>query len=231
MSVDRPRVPAVVETAVLVETSTLQSSLGVPMMLANAGDRATRRFLDFFAASIENDNTRMAYYRAVCSFFLWLEQDGIGELPDIEPFHVAAYLKALKVCDTGSPAVKQRTAAKPTVKQHLAAIRMLFDWLIVGQVLAINPAHAVRGPKHVVKRGKTPVLGEEQARQLLASIKVLRKAIFIRRLGSRGAVARRPARPGADRRYGLQLRPHQRRRRDGGRGLLFERQALVAAPA
>jgi len=65
VSVDRLRVPAVVETAVLVETSTLQSSLAVPMMIANAGDRAARRFLDFFAASIENDNTRMAYYRAV----------------------------------------------------------------------------------------------------------------------------------------------------------------------
>ena len=48
---------------------------------------------------------------------------------------------------------------------------MLFDWLVVGQVLAINPAHAVRGPKHVIKRGKTPVLSEEQARRLLASIK------------------------------------------------------------
>jgi site-specific recombinase XerD len=56
----------------------------------------------------------------------------------------------------------------------LAAIRMLFDWLIVGQVLAINPAHAVRGPKHVVKRGKTPVLSEDQARRLLESIKVVK---------------------------------------------------------
>ena len=72
----------------------------------------------------------------------------------------------------GDRAVKERTASRPTVKQHLAAIRMLFDWLVVGQVLAINPAHAVRGPKHVVKRGKTPVLSEEQARRLLASIKV-----------------------------------------------------------
>ena len=62
--------------------------------------------------------------------------------------------------DPGNPAVRQRAAARPTVKQHLAAIRMLFDWLIVGQILAINPAHAVRGPKHVVKRGKTPVLTE-----------------------------------------------------------------------
>ena len=114
----------------------------------------------------------MAYYRAVCSFFAWLEKHGIGELADIEPFHVAAYLKALRVSDAGDRAVKERTASRPTVKQHLAAIRMLFEWLVVGQVLAINPAHAVRGPKHVIKRGKTPVLSEEQAPRLLGSIKV-----------------------------------------------------------
>src|ERR1700675_192441 len=59
---------------------------------------------------------------------------------------------------------------KPTVKQHLAAIRMLFDWLVTGQVVATNPAHAVRGPKHVVKTGKTTVLDAEQARKLLDSI-------------------------------------------------------------
>jgi site-specific recombinase XerD len=112
----------------------------------------------------------------VCSFFAWLGQHGIDRLVDIEPFHVAAYIKALKVSDAGNPAMKERAAARPTVKQHLAAIRMLFDWLIVGQVLAINPAHAVRGPKHVIKRGKTPVLNEEQARRLLDSIKVVRMA-------------------------------------------------------
>ena len=59
---------------------------------------------------------------------------------------------------------------KPTVKQHLAAIRMLFDWLVIGQVVATNPAHSVRGPKHVVKTGKTTVLTGEQARELLDSI-------------------------------------------------------------
>ncbi len=52
---------------------------------------------------------------------------------------------------------------------------MLFDWLIVGQVLAINPAHAVRGPKHVIRRAQTPVLTEEQAKRLLESIKVVKK--------------------------------------------------------
>jgi integrase/recombinase XerD len=147
----------------------------VPQHSAGAGDRASKRFLDFFAASIDNENTAIAYYRAVCSFFAWLEQHGIGELVDIEPFHVAAYIKSLKVSDPGKRAVKERAAARPTVKQHLAAICMLFDWLIVGQVLAINPAHAVRGPKHVINRGKTPVLTEEQARRLIASIKLKKK--------------------------------------------------------
>ncbi|MCK6500221.1 MAG: tyrosine-type recombinase/integrase [Nitrospira sp.] len=56
------------------------------------------------------------------------------------------------------------------MKQHLAAIRMLFDWLVVGQVVPFNPAASVRGPKHVVKRGKTPVLEAEDVRQLIDSI-------------------------------------------------------------
>src|SRR3984893_9414277 len=57
-------------------------------------------------------------YRAACSFFAWLEQHGIGGLVDIEPFHVAAYIKALKVPDAGNPAVKDCAAARPTVKQQ-----------------------------------------------------------------------------------------------------------------
>lgn len=60
--------------------------------------------------------------------------------------------------------------ARPTVKQHLAAIRMLFDYMLTGGVLPFNPAASVRGPSHVVKRGKTPVLRPEEARALLDSI-------------------------------------------------------------
>jgi site-specific recombinase XerC len=44
---------------------------------------------------------------------------------------------------------------------------MLFDWLVTGGVLATNPAHAVRWPKHVMKRGKTPVLTADQAGESL----------------------------------------------------------------
>jgi site-specific recombinase XerD len=139
--------------------TTVANTIVVPAAIASVGDHAARRFLEFFAATIRNKNTRMAYYRGCCSFFAWLERHEITELADIEPLHVAAYVEA-----------RQDTAAKPTVKQHLAAVRMLFDWLVVGQVLATNPAHAVRGPKHVVRRGKTPVLNEEQARPLIESI-------------------------------------------------------------
>ena len=72
---------------------------------------------------------------------------------------VAAYIEQL-----------QDSHAKPSVKQHLATIRMLFDWLVTGQVVPVNPAHAVRGPKHVVTKGKTPVLTAEETRTLLDSI-------------------------------------------------------------
>lgn len=64
------------------------------------------------------------------------------------------------------------THSKPTVKQHLAAIRMLFDWLVTGQVIPLNPAHAVRGPRYSVKKGKTSVLSAEEMRTLLDAIKI-----------------------------------------------------------
>src|SRR2546428_3944318 len=131
----------------------------VPALVADAGERAARRFLEFFAATIRNKNTRMAYYRAVLQFFAWCDHLQLGQIEDIEPLHIAAYMEGL-----------QQAFAKPSVKQHLAAIRMLFDWLVTGGIVATNPAHAVRGPTHVVKRGKTPVLTPEEARTLLDSI-------------------------------------------------------------
>lgn len=147
----------------LVELSpkTVASPIGgpvVPTIVADQGDHAARRFVEFFTATIRNPNTRQAYARAIRDFFAWCQPYQLT-LPDIEPVHVAAYIEALTA---------QRSA--PTVKQHLAAIRMIFDWLVTGQVVKANPASSVRGPKHVVKRGKTPVLSAEDARTLLDSI-------------------------------------------------------------
>src|SRR3954468_13777871 len=123
--------------------ATTASTVIVPAAIAAAGDHAARRFLEFFAATIRNKNTRMAYYRACLRFFEWCDQPRIGTFADIEPLHVAAYIETM-----------QTGFEKPSVKQQLAAIRMLFDWLVTGQIVATNPAHAVRGPKHVVKTGK-----------------------------------------------------------------------------
>lgn len=71
---------------------------------------------------------------------------------------------------------REREKSAPTVKQTLAAIRMLFDHLVVGQIIPTNPAASVRGPRHVVKRGKTPVLTPDEARLLLDSIDVTKVA-------------------------------------------------------
>jgi len=130
----------------------------LPTIIRAHGERASRRFIEFFTASIRNRNTRMAYARAVKQFFNWCEDCRLG-LAEIDALSVAAYVEQLGT-----------TASKPTVKQHLAAIRQLFDYLTTGGILEVNPAASVRGPKYVVRRGKTPVLSAEEARKLLDSI-------------------------------------------------------------
>jgi site-specific recombinase XerC len=130
-----------------------------PALVAAAGERAQRRFLEFFAAAIRNPHTRRAYVRAVGEFLDWCARIGIPALIDIEPLHVATWIEG-----------ETRRVAAPTAKQQLAAIRHLFDWLVTGQVVPMNPAASVRGPSHVVKTGKTPVLDPDEARQLLTEI-------------------------------------------------------------
>lgn len=130
----------------------------VPSLFLKAGDKAWHRYIEFFTAHIRNRNTRLSYQRAVWQFARFCERRQL-ELNSIDPFIVATYVEH-----------KGKTLSKPTVKQHLAALRMLFDYLVVGQAMASNPAASVRGPKHVVKRGKTPVLTAEDARLLLDTI-------------------------------------------------------------
>src|SRR4051812_19429951 len=135
------------------------TSIHSPTLITATGDPAPSRFLDFFTAQIRNPHTRRAYVRAVGEFCAWLEAHGVPSIAAVGSIHVAAYVEELG-----------HHHSAPTVKQQLAAIRMMFDWLATGGILPFNPATAVRGPKHVVKRGKTPVLAPEEARQLLDSI-------------------------------------------------------------
>src|ERR1700683_4709379 len=118
----------------------------VPALIMAAGEQAGWRYVEFFTANIRNPHTRRAYARAYGRVFAWCEDRGLT-LTTIRPFDVATYIGGL-----------QQTHSAPGVKQLLAAVRMLFDWLITGQVVPFNPASAVRGPKHVVKTGVTLVL-------------------------------------------------------------------------
>lgn len=130
----------------------------LPRLIDGAGASARRRFLEFFAARVRNPNTRVAYARAVAQFAAWCDQRGL-ELGELEPVAVAAYVEELS---------QKRSAA--TVQQHLAAIRQVFDHLVTGGVLPLNPARSVQAPRESVRRGKTPVLFSEDLRALFAAI-------------------------------------------------------------
>lgn len=133
-----------------------RSSSTVPALVAAAGEPAGLRFLEFFAATLRNPHTRRAYARAVGDFLIWCQAVGVPSITAVQPLHVATWVEELT-----------RTHAAPTAKQRLAAVRALFDWLVTGQVVPVNPAASVRGPRHVVRVGKTPVLDPAEARALL----------------------------------------------------------------
>ena len=131
---------------------------GLPDIVLRAGPQAAERTVEFFTAQIRNPHTRAAYGTAVTRFFTWCDAHGL-ELEQISPIAVATYIEEM-----------HGRYRAPTIKQHLAAIRRLFDWLVIGRVVPTNPATSVRGPTHVVKTGKTPVLQPAEARLLLDTI-------------------------------------------------------------
>jgi integrase len=130
----------------------------LPATIGAGSERTRLRFIQFFTANIRNRNTRSAYARAVKEFFEWTESREL-DLESIDALAVAAYIEKIG-----------GEMARPSVKQVLAGIRQMFDYLVTGGILQVNPAASVRGPKYVIKRGKTPVLSAEQTRQLLDAI-------------------------------------------------------------
>jgi integrase/recombinase XerD len=141
------------------EVVPIQPGLTLPALITGAGERAAWRFLEFFTVNIRNKNTRAAYGVAARTFLGWCEDNGMSELAQVTPIHVAAYVEQL-----------QDRMKAPSVKQHLACIRMLFDWLVTGQIVPSNPAHAVRGPRHSVKKGSTTVMSSKETTDFLNSI-------------------------------------------------------------
>lgn len=141
------------------EPRTLAGLAPKPPALFLPDEKTAERFFGFFTSNIRNKNTRRAYYKAACRFANWCESKGLADLATVRPIHVAAYIEEL-----------QGELSAPSVKQHLAALRMLFDWLVIGHAMEINPAHAVRGPRYSQTKGKTAVLDREEARALIESI-------------------------------------------------------------
>ena len=131
-------------------------TLALPYIIADAGPKASKRFAEFFTVPIRNKNTRQAYFHAASTFLYWCEQRGL-ELKTIEPIHVAAYIET-------------HSGSAPTQKQHMAAIRMLFSWMVEKGVLASNPAREVKTEKFSRSEGKTPAFTTEEINQLFASI-------------------------------------------------------------
>jgi integrase/recombinase XerD len=132
----------------------------VPALFLDSDGQTWRRVVEFFTAQIRNPNTRAAYAQAVKRFCVFCDQHCIT-LETIRPYLVAGYIEQL-----------QQNLSVPSVKQHLAALRMLFDYLVIGQVLPANPASAVRGPKYVVSKGLTPVLTPDEAHTLFEAIDI-----------------------------------------------------------
>ena len=135
------------------------STLIVPALIADSGDDAARSFIEFFTAQIRNPHTRAAYGQAVAGFCHWCETNGLADLQKISSLHVASYIEGLS-----------QTYAPPSVNQHLAAIRRLFDWLTIRQVIKVSPAAPVKGVRHSVTIGKSPTLSPAEMRTLLDSI-------------------------------------------------------------
>ena len=181
-------------------------SSALPALVAVAGERASMRFLEFFAANIRNPHTRRAYARAADEFLAWCASAGVPSIGAVQPLHVAIWI-----------VTATRELAAPSVKQRLAAIRHLFDWLVTGQVVPVNPAGSVRGP---------PACRDVPAN---AGARSLGGACVARQ--HRHLDPCRPARSSVDRADGLFLRPHRCCAWHDGRRCLYARPPVMGAAA
>jgi site-specific recombinase XerD len=141
-------------------TELVPTQRSLPAIIDGSGRKARDRIEHFLRATIDNDNTRRAYGRSLGSFFAFLEDGGRARIQDIGPLDVRDYLEAAKA----------NSLSTATLKQHMAAIRMLFDHLVTGGVLEHNPALSVKAPRQKLGKGKTPILTAEEAGDLLRSI-------------------------------------------------------------
>lgn len=159
-----------------------ESTRIVPAIIDAAGAAAGFAWDEYFLGQVRNPHTRVAYMRAVRAFLQWVETKQV-ELPRITPGMVGSYFNELPL-------------AVPSKKVHLAAVRAFFDVLVQRHVIVLNPASSVRTERYSATEGLTPEITVEQARKLLASIK-LRAPIDLRDRAIIAALIYTAARAGA----------------------------------
>ena len=140
------QLPAVLPSGAVAPAVSDDTLYMVPALIADLGDQASWRYVEFFAANIRNRPHAPRLCAGLQPVFRLVRRSR-PTLTTIRPFDVGDWMKQL-----------QENHGPAGVKQQLAAVRMMFNWLVTGQVAPMNPAAAVRGPKLVVKTGKTPVL-------------------------------------------------------------------------
>jgi integrase/recombinase XerD len=146
------------KSVVIHNTGRHVAAIAAPSIVMNAGSAAGFAWEEFFQAKIRNKHTRMAYLRCVRRFLDWVAPRQ-PELARITPGMVGQYFDEL-------------TVSIPSKKLHLAAIRAFFDVLVQRHVVVLNPALSVRTERYSAVEGRTPEITVEQARRLLASIRL-----------------------------------------------------------
>ena len=133
----------------------------LPTLLLLARPELRDRFFEFFTSKLRRSkNTQLAYLRAWKKFDEFCHLRGITDLEAVKPVLVSAFLAAME----------HEGYADSTVKQHLAAIRKAYDWLVESGLIEHNPAKSIAGPKIVRRVGSTPTLDDDEVLDLIESI-------------------------------------------------------------
>ncbi len=131
----------------------------MPGIFHRSGANARFAAHEFFQAAIRNEHTRRAYMHAVKLLLAWAEKSGRGQLVDIAPWDVGAYMGELA-----------KTTSIATRNQHLSGLRHFFDAMVTRHAIVLNPALSVRGERYAAVEGRTPEISVAEARTLLASV-------------------------------------------------------------
>lgn len=111
--------------------------------------------------NIRNPSTKRAYENAVGDFMRFTGIANAEEFRIVTRAHVIAWRDAL--------ARREPPLGGATVRHRLAALSSLFEYLCEKNAVTHNPVKGVKRPKAESGEGKTPALGDHQARDLLVA--------------------------------------------------------------